>query len=339
MKLNNQQLSVLPELPIDIEFLDISFNNLKTINLTKYNKLKYLNCSNNLLTELIINDINILICKNNYLQTLNLQSVIELDCSYNSLSTLNIIDTRKLKKIIVNDNKLNKLFFLPITVFDTIDTIEYLNINNNYLQYYELIDYDKYNDFQKLILNLQLTTQLQQPIQQTTPQVSDSALENQNNLICENNKLYNHLNFIDKGIIILVNNKSTNKIICFCYTFEEINKLDFLNYVDYKLNSNDKLLLQIFNTFVVSNNQLKPINLNNFINKNIVNTNFIPEIQDLILNNIKIISTNNLLFTGYTKNNNFIKIYKNPTDSLTHSVLHKNSESIYIMFDDLLIKP
>ena len=28
--------------------------------------------------------------------------------------------------------------------------------------YYELIDYDKYNDFQKLILNLQLTTQLQQ---------------------------------------------------------------------------------------------------------------------------------------------------------------------------------
>jgi len=307
--MNNQQLNILPELPMDIEYLDVSFNNLKNIDVSKYLNLKYLNCSNNLLTFLIVNDnLQTLICKNNYLQTLNLNNIIELNCSNNLLTEINIKNINNCNKLIINDNKLNKLFYIPKNIFSCFDTLEYLNINNNYLQYYDLINYDKYNDFEKIILDNQLNNQLH-----LLPITSNSNFQNKdfvNTLMCENNKLYNHLNFINKGIIVII---PKNKYIIYCYTFDEINKLNNIN--DFILNDKTKLLLQIFNTFILNNsieqeNKLIPINLQNFINKTkITNNIFIPQIQDLILKNIKVINNDDLLFYGYTINNKLVKIY------------------------------
>jgi hypothetical protein len=334
MKLNNQQLNVLPELPIDITYLDVSFNNLKLLDVSKYTNLQYLNCSNNLISELKVNDnLNILICKNNYLQSLKLNNICELDCSNNLIRELNInklyenssrvnnsfLKTSQrlegnpecfLKKLLINDNKLHKLFYLPESVFSSFDTLQYLNINNNYLQYHDLINYNNYNDFQKIILDSQLNNQMHKELNIVSSNSDIKLPENINLLICENNKIYNHLNFINLGIKIIIP-KTDSKFITYCYNFNEINNIintKILQELNYKLNDNDIFLLQVFNTFILKNNKLHPINLNNFIYKNYYIKEFVPEIQDTNLKNIIVDNDN---FSGYDLNNNLIKIYKN----------------------------
>ena len=106
-----------------IEYLDISSNKLtKTINLDKYKNIIYLNISRNEICGAFEdNNIIELNCEYNNITSVVSNSIQKLNACSNNITIINV---PKVKILLINDNKLNKL--------DTLEHVEYMEcINNN----------------------------------------------------------------------------------------------------------------------------------------------------------------------------------------------------------------
>lgn len=101
-----------------INSLNCSFNNINTLDLSILFELEFINCSNNLLTSLILtptsdgffSDIN-LNCSHNLLTSLDFSGLYlleALDCSYNQINDLNL-SLASLTQLYVNNNNLTSL--------------------------------------------------------------------------------------------------------------------------------------------------------------------------------------------------------------------------------------
>lgn len=133
LDLSNKKLNTLPDLSIyKIESMDLSFNNLDTIPLSKLPlSLKKLKCTNNNLKKFIctnykMSPIKVLIPYHN--SDLNLE---EIDLSFNQLNTVTIKTIAdkgnskniKLRKVILSNNTIE---YLGLN-----DNLEYLDVSNN----------------------------------------------------------------------------------------------------------------------------------------------------------------------------------------------------------------
>lgn len=133
LDLSNKKLNTLPDLSIyKIESIDLSFNNLDTIPLSKLPlSLKKLKCTNNNLKKFIcanykMSPIKVLIPYHN--SDLNLE---EIDLSFNQLNTVTIKTIAdkgnskniKLRKVILSNNTIE---YLGLN-----DNLEYLDVSNN----------------------------------------------------------------------------------------------------------------------------------------------------------------------------------------------------------------
>jgi hypothetical protein len=85
----------------------------------------YVNCSNNLLTELITNDIKQLNCSDNYLKELTVTHCLFLDCYFNKLTKL--IVNKNCKQIYCNTNKLPKII---VELFQSLNPVKIALANN-----------------------------------------------------------------------------------------------------------------------------------------------------------------------------------------------------------------
>lgn len=127
---SSNEIMHIINLPMSLEYLDISFNKLKTINLNNLINLKYLKCSYNELTQIDLPEkIEFFDCSNNLLsgefkgldKLTNLHTFI---CSYNDLNKINIQNLSLLKKIDITENKFKNIENFP-------DSIQYLNCSYN----------------------------------------------------------------------------------------------------------------------------------------------------------------------------------------------------------------
>lgn len=132
-----------------IEFLDLSNNNLKKFtNLSNYSNIIYLNISNNLIDECIIDDNLIeLTCHDNLIKSIKSNKIIRLNASNN---LINCIDVPNIKILIINYNKIDwipsliHLVYLEcmnniLTKIDTMLEMEELYIgHNNLLDIYNM---------------------------------------------------------------------------------------------------------------------------------------------------------------------------------------------------------
>ena len=114
---------------INVTELNISNKEIENINEIKYfTSLINLNCSNNLLTELDLNDLTQLEeldCKNNNISNIKinfLQNIKKIDCSNNLIESLNIIQSRVLVSLRCDNNKLTELI-LPVFEWKFIEEV------------------------------------------------------------------------------------------------------------------------------------------------------------------------------------------------------------------------
>jgi len=129
LDLSNKKLDSLPDLSIyKIESLDLSFNNLDTIPLSRLPlTLKKLKCTNNNLKKIIITNYKnspIPILKPYHNSDLNLE---EIDLSYNKLNvvtTKTFTNQKTLRKVIILSN--NNIEHLGLE-----ENLEYLDVSNN----------------------------------------------------------------------------------------------------------------------------------------------------------------------------------------------------------------
>jgi hypothetical protein len=106
-----------------IEYLDLSSNKLtKTINLDSYKNIIYFNISRNEICGAFEdNNIIELNCEYNNITSVVSNSIQKLNACSNNITTISV---PKIKILLINDNKLNKL--------DTLEHVEYMEcINNN----------------------------------------------------------------------------------------------------------------------------------------------------------------------------------------------------------------
>ena len=120
---------------INLEYLSLSVNELKTINFSKLTKLKYLQMKSNLLEKFTVNKSN--------------QLLQYIDLSFNNISSLTIMgECSSVKNLIVDNNKLIGINFGEINNINVNN-----NINNNKFQNIELLDisFNLINDIKFLI--------------------------------------------------------------------------------------------------------------------------------------------------------------------------------------------
>jgi len=106
----------------DLQYLDISYNLLTKLNLTKQIKLNYLDCSNQYLKNLIFNE--------------ELSELIELKCSNNSLKTIENFSLSKNDQLILIDlsyNLINSLEYLFINITNN-QFLRLINLKSNSIQ-------------------------------------------------------------------------------------------------------------------------------------------------------------------------------------------------------------
>ncbi|WNE41278.1 MAG: hypothetical protein AM1032_000018 [Mycoplasmataceae bacterium] len=133
-----------------------------TLNLSDFINLESLNCSNNLLTEIIlpINEkLTVLNCTNNSLTSLNLfnnNQIREIDLSNNNLTNFpyQLLNCETLSNINIGDNNLEET---NLEIFSKLINLEYLSIGNNF-GYAEI---GKFNQFFGSLRYLQNCNKLQ----------------------------------------------------------------------------------------------------------------------------------------------------------------------------------
>jgi Leucine-rich repeat (LRR) protein len=99
----------LDSLPYNITKIDVSYKRLTSLDVTRFKNLKILQCSNNQLTSLHLNEnLETLDCSYNNLTSLHLNENLEtLDCYNNDLTTLLL--NEKLETLECSDNQLTSL--------------------------------------------------------------------------------------------------------------------------------------------------------------------------------------------------------------------------------------
>ena len=121
---------------INLEYLSLSVNELKTINLSKLTKLKYLQLKSKILEKFTINKSN--------------QLLQYIDISFNNINSLTIMgECSSVKNLIVDNNKLTKINFGENNNNINVNN----NINNNKFKNIELFDisFNLINDIKFLI--------------------------------------------------------------------------------------------------------------------------------------------------------------------------------------------
>lgn len=98
----NNLLIELENLPITLEYLNLEFNYIESLNVSSLKNLEILNVSNNKLKEL-----------KNFPQ-----SLIELKCTHNSLESINLKDISNLKTLHISNNLITVIENLPDSLID-----------------------------------------------------------------------------------------------------------------------------------------------------------------------------------------------------------------------------
>lgn len=127
---SSNEIMRIVNLPETLEYLDVSFNSLKSINIENLKNLKYLKCSHNQLEQIILPyGIEFFDCSSNnfYYELTELNKLINLNTlilSFNGLNKINIVELKKLKKLEIVDNRIKNISNIP-------DSLEYLDCSYN----------------------------------------------------------------------------------------------------------------------------------------------------------------------------------------------------------------
>ena len=119
----------LDSLPNDIKEIDVSNKGIKSLDVTKFKNLKTLNCNNNQLTSLHLNEkLQTLYCNNNQLSSLHLNENLKtLNCDNNQLTSLHL---ENLETLICSKNQLISLHLnekLQILVYNNNPIYDIIN--------------------------------------------------------------------------------------------------------------------------------------------------------------------------------------------------------------------
>ena len=98
----------LDSLPEDTEEINVSNKGIKSLDVTRFKNLKTLNCNNNQLTSLHLNEkLDKLSCYNNQLTSLDSKNLQTLYCHYNQLTSLHL--NENLQVLFCDHNQLTSL--------------------------------------------------------------------------------------------------------------------------------------------------------------------------------------------------------------------------------------
>jgi Leucine-rich repeat (LRR) protein len=166
--------SYLDSLPYDIKEIDVSSKKITSLDVTRFKKLKTLECSNNQLTSLHLNeDLETLFCRDNQLTSLHLnENLKKLHCDDNQLSSLHL--NKNLEKLYCSYNQLTSLqlnenlkilycSYNQLTSLQLNKNLEILFCHNNQISCLHLNEnlktlYCYYNQLTSLHLNENLET-------------------------------------------------------------------------------------------------------------------------------------------------------------------------------------
>ena len=117
LNLSNKNISNLQGIEIftELENFDCSYNNVTSIPFTTYNKLKYLKCNNNKITQLL----------GGYNWISYFSVLVELDCSNNLLEGLNLPSYNTLTKVNASNNRFTSFSY------NSSKKLTYLDLSNN----------------------------------------------------------------------------------------------------------------------------------------------------------------------------------------------------------------
>ncbi len=126
---------------ININFLDVRYNQLTSLNLSNNTALWHLACNDNLLTSIDVSNSTVLeylYCANNQLTGLNINnntSLRDLGCANNQITSLNVSNNTALENLYCNNNQLTSLSLSNNTALILLDCsynqIPNLNISTN----------------------------------------------------------------------------------------------------------------------------------------------------------------------------------------------------------------
>lgn len=248
-------------------------NNLKNLNLSALNNLENLNCYQNQLTNLNLNNTNSLLSLNigsnrslgsNFIESnkSNLTNLTVLKSSSNNLTTINVSTLTNLEELDLYNNSLTELDISSLTKLIKLSCNynKLTNLNVNTLQNLENLTCDN-----NLLVNLNLgnTTKITRLIcnNNLLTQLDCRLLTNLNYLECSNNELIN-LNIENLSVlkaIVCKNNKITS------LSLNNLNTLQSLKCSFNKLTNLDVSNLNKIEFLDCDNNELKTLSVGSSI--------------------------------------------------------------------------
>ena len=332
---------------INLEYLSLSVNEIREIDIKKLNKLKYLQLKSNLLEKFVINKSN--------------QLLQYVDVSFNNINSLTIFgECNSLKNLILDNNKLSEINF---SENNNLKQFNNKDINNNFTKFKNLelldISFNLITDIKFLVLfknaqkinisfnNIDNIIELLSMLR-NFPQLKElNVIENEFNKNIYNteilsNQIFNNINdyfkcpnvnymnqkqLISYRSCILIN---VNNILC----LDNINvskeeKISALKLSEYKLDSID---LKSSN-FSIYNNKIGDKFINVSTKENNININHYNNKKELInnpdFNDLKIeTSLSNEEDFNNEKNFNEIEFSKNSLDNKNNYTNNTNQDNI-----------
>lgn len=134
------EIESMPEIKYftSLEYLDCSYNQLTTLDISDNTSLTELSCGNNQLTSLDVSNctaLTYLYCEENQLTSLNLSGCTALEdlwCSYNQLASLDVSDNTALTYLSCYYNRITSL---DVSMCHDLSTLACVNFDGDYLDY------------------------------------------------------------------------------------------------------------------------------------------------------------------------------------------------------------
>ena len=289
---------------INLEYLSLSVNELKQINIKKLSKLKYLQLKTNLLENLVINKSN--------------QLLQYIDISFNNLNSFTIIgECSSLKNLILDNNKLTTINFEENT------NINFNNFNNN-------INSNKFKNIELLDISFNLINNIKFLIFFKNVQKLNISFNNIDNLI----DLLSILKFFNQLKELNIIENEFNKNI---YNTDILNNSIFNNIIEY-LNSPN--VNNMYKTQLNSYRSCIIINVSNIISLDNINItkeekNEALKLSEYKLNSIDVKNSNFSIYNSNRKTENkFITTQENKRiSSLNNNKKDLNSISDFNNFN------
>ena len=289
---------------INLEYLSLSVNELKQINIIKLSKLKYLQLKTNLLENLVINKSN--------------QLLQYIDISFNNLNSFTIIgECSSLKNLILDNNKLTTINFEENT------NINFNNFNNN-------INSNKFKNIELLDISFNLINNIKFLIFFKNVQKLNISFNNIDNLI----DLLSILKFFNQLKELNIIENEFNKNI---YNTDILNNSIFNNIIEY-LNSPN--VNNMYKTQLNSYRSCIIINVSNIISLDNINItkeekNEALKLSEYKLNSIDVKNSNFSIYNSNRKTENkFITTQENKIiSSLNNNKKDLNSISDFNNFN------